>query len=357
MCTDLAQDILHAPAWDPLTILSPHASKIPDPVLLPDSIPFGSALELDVDITPNSYGCVDDFVDDRVVVIPDIGDNRLRGAGALPLAIHLMCRPLAADEPVKRDDPLSLSKLLEEGTLAEQFVFLGWKVNLRLLILSLPQDKFLAWSQDIDAIIKAKKATFQDLDSMVGRLNHAATPLSLARYFMNRIRRAAHRDESDDRQKTNRKIKWLHKLVLADLQLFRDYFLPNLHEGISLNLLTFRRPTHIFWFDACLSGMGGFSNHSGKAWRFEIPSEFLQTVEKQNNLLEFIASIVSVWVEILDGAPAQSCFLSFADNTSAVGLLHKANVNENSNKQLETATRHFATLVIQAKSISTAYAI
>ena len=89
-CTDLAQDILHAPAWDPRTILSPHASKIPDPIILDNSIPFGEAKEMDVEITANCYGCIDDFVDDGMVVVPDIGDNRLRGAGALPLAIHIM---------------------------------------------------------------------------------------------------------------------------------------------------------------------------------------------------------------------------------------------------------------------------
>ena len=349
MCTDLAQDILHADDWDPQTVFSPHAHKIPEPVLLADEIPFGTAKELDVDISPNSYGYIDDFVDDGVVVVPDIGNNRSRGAGALPLAIHLLCRPLATDEPVKRDDPLSLSKLLEEGTLAEQFVLLGWKINLRLLIISLPRDKFLAWSQDIAEIIEAKRATFQTLDSIVGRLNHAAAALPLARYFLNRIRSTAFRNESNNvRQKTNKKVKWLNKSVLADLRLFSDYILPRLHEGISLNLLTFRRPTHIFWSDACPSGMGGFSQHSGKAWRFKIPDEFLQAVSKQNNLLEFIASIVSVWIEILDGAPAQSCFLSFADNTSAVGWLHKANVNEAKNKPLEITTRHFATLLIQA---------
>jgi hypothetical protein len=349
MCTDLAQDILHANEWDPRLIFSPHAPKIPDPILLDDDIPFGTAKELDVNITANCNGCVDDFVDDGVVVVPDIGDNRLRGAGALPLAIHLLCRPLANNEPVKRDDPLSLSKLLEEGTLAEQFILLGWKVDLRLLLLSLPRDKFLAWSLDISKIITTKHATFQTLDSIVGRLNHAATALSLARYFLNRIRRVAQRNETNEvRQKTNKKIKWLNKSVLADLQLFLDYFLPKLHEGISLNLLTFRRPTHIFWSDACPSGLGGFSQHSGKAWRFEIPEEFLQAVKNQNNLLEFIASVISVWIEILDGAPSQSCFLSFADNTSAVGWLHKANVNETANKPLESATRHFATLLVQA---------
>ena len=349
LCTDLAQDILHASEWDPRVISSPHAAKIPDPILLADTIPFGVAKELDVQITANDKGCVDDFVDDGVVVVPDIGDNRLRGAGALPLAIHLLCRPLAEDEPVKRDDPLSLSKLSEEGTLAEQFVLLGWKINLRLLIISLPRDKFLVWSQDISEIAKAKHATFQTLDSVVGRLNHAAAALPLARYFLNRLRRAAYRNESDNvRQKTSKKIKWLGKSVIADLQLFSDYILPKLHEGISLNLLTFRRPTHIFWSDACPSGMGGFSQYSGKAWRFKIPEEFCIATQKQNNLLEFIASIISVWIEILDGAPSQSCFLSFADNTSAVGWLHKANVNEITNKPLEIATRKFATLLIQA---------
>jgi hypothetical protein len=347
--TDLAQDILHASDWDPRKIFSPHASKIPEPILLADEIPFGAAKDLDVDISANCNGCIDDFVDDGVVVVPDIGDNRLRGAGALPLAIHFQCRPLAEDEPVKRDDPLSLSKLSEEGTLAEQFILLGWKVDLRLLILSLPRDKFLAWSQDISDIIKAKHATFKCLDSVVGRLNHAAAALPLARYFLNRVRSAAHRDESNHvRQQTNKHVKWLSKSVIADLQLFSDFFLPKIHEGISLNLLTFRRPTHIFWSDACPSGMGGFSQHSGKAWRFEIPEKILHATKNQNNLLEFIASVISVWIEILDGAPSQSCFLSFADNTSAVGWLHKANVNEAVNKPLETATRHFASLLIQA---------
>ena len=349
MCTDLAADILHADAWDPRLLCSPHASKIPQPILLDDSIPFGQAAELDVDIPVDCHGSVDDFVDDGVVVVPDIGDNRARGAGALPLAIHTLCRPLAPDEPIPRDDPLSLSKLIEEGTLAEQFVLLGWRVNLRLLILSLPRDKFLVWSQDIQLVIKNKHAPFQELDTLVGRLNHAATALPLARYFLNRVRTAALRKESSEtRQKSNRKIKWLDKSVLADLQLFSEYFLPKIHEGISLNNLTFRRPTHIFWSDACPEGMGGFSQQSGKAWRFLIPEEYILAVKKQNNLLEFVASVISIWIDILDGAPPQSCFLSFADNTSAVSWLHKSNVNEFKNKPLEHATRHFATLLIQA---------
>ena len=293
----------------------------------------------------------DDFVD-GMVVVPDIDDNRLRGVGALPLAIHIMCRPLADDEPISRDDCLSLSKLLEEGTLAEVFVLLGWSINLRLLIIALPRDKYLVWSQDISLVIKSKKITYKDLDTIVGRLNHAAQALPLARYFLNRIRRAAIRGTShltpENRQRSNKYSVWLSEAVLSDLRLFEESFPPRLHTGISLNLLTFRRPTHIFWSDACPSGIGGFSQKSGKAWRFQIPEEFLTSVQRSNNLLEFVASVISVWIEIIDGASIHSCFLSFADNTSAVGWLHKANVDENTNKQLQSATRHFADLLMQA---------
>ena len=69
LCTDLASDILHTDDWDPKQVCSPHASKIAD---------------LDVDIPVDQHGSIDDFVNDGVVVVPDIGNNRARGAGALP---------------------------------------------------------------------------------------------------------------------------------------------------------------------------------------------------------------------------------------------------------------------------------
>jgi CTP synthase (UTP-ammonia lyase) len=55
-----------------------------------------------------------------------------------------------------------------------------------------------------------------------------------------------------------------------------------------------------------------------------------------------------VWIEILDGAPKHSCFLSFADNISAVSWLHKANIDETKHKPFQAAIRHFANLLIKA---------
>jgi hypothetical protein len=351
MCTDLANDILHAKEWNPRELHSPHANKIPEPILLDDSIPYAPAEELDVNLDGDENGRIDDFIDDGMVVIPDIGDNRARASGALLLAIHILCRPLSTDEPIDRDDPLSLSKLSEDGTLSEIFTMLGWRVNLRSLRISLPRDKYIAWSNDLNEVIQSKKVSFEDLDTMIGRLNHASQALPLARYFLNRTRNAALRNHNtipSARRITNKTTCWLSKAVLADLKLFSEIFLPRLYEGISINLLTFRRPTHIFWSGACPSGMGGYSQHSGKAWHFAIPIEFTPCVQNSNNLLEFVASVISVWVEILDNPPIYSCFFSFADNTSAVGWLHKANVDDSVNKPLQAATRHFANILLQA---------
>jgi hypothetical protein len=94
--------------------------------------------------------------------------------------------------------------------------------------------------------------------------------------------------------------------------------------------------------------MGGYRRSSGKAWRLWMPEEFTTFVKRSNNPLEFIASDISMWIEILHGAQENSCILSFADNTAAVGWLHKANVNEAQKKPLQAATRYFASLLIKA---------
>jgi hypothetical protein len=48
---------------------------------------------------------------------------------------------------------LSPSKLQAEGAPAEIQIVLGWTINTRNLLLSLPADKFKAWSDDLLVII------------------------------------------------------------------------------------------------------------------------------------------------------------------------------------------------------------
>ena len=57
--------------------------------------------------------------------------------------------------------------------------------------------------------------------------------------------------------------------VKEDFKLFLD-ILDKVNQGISMNLVTFRMPTHVYGSDVCPDGLGGYNN-KGRAWRFYIP--------------------------------------------------------------------------------------
>ena len=43
-------------------------------------------------------------------------------------------------------------------------------------------------------------------------------------------------------------------------------FLKSAYEGISMNILTFCKPAHVFCSDACEYGQGGYNITTGRAW-------------------------------------------------------------------------------------------
>jgi hypothetical protein len=114
--------------------------------------------------------------------------------------------------------------------------------------------------------------------------------------------------------------------------------------------MSFQRPSFICWSDACPTGLGGF-DHSGKAWRLKIPDKFQASVATKNNCLEFIAAIIAVWQAIkLDRSSAKECFLSFCDNSSAVGWLYKANTDSSKNLPLFLVARKFANILLSSNT-------
>ncbi len=345
LCTDLANDILHCKHWNPTILHSPHQKKLPPPFYLDDSIPFAQAAELDVAIPIDDMGRIDDFIDDGIVILPDINDNKERGVQAMLLAIHTLCRPIDNNEPILRDDCLSLDKLQEEGQLSEELIILGWRVNTRTLTIALPTKKYTVWIQDLRSVLKKKKTSIKILEKIIGRLNHSATACPVMRYFISGPRKALEKWSKLNAPKSIE--KYLPKQALLDLQLWLDIFLPKIHRGISLNLITYRRPTIISWSDACPKGMGGYT-HTGLAWRLEIPSKYLHRVQNKNNILEFISALITIWIALLDSPKSfYPCILALGDNTSAVGWLHKANIDETENKPLFSATRKLAELLME----------
>ncbi len=157
MIADLANGILHCSEWNPVELHSPHIISLPLEKESTDTSPFLPGKELDVDIPLDTNGRVEIHIDDGITAIPDLDDNKLHGTKAMALAIHTICRPVTGTESILRDDCLSLSKLTEEGTLAESANIFGRKINTRSLTISLTPDKFNSWILDIKKILKNKK--------------------------------------------------------------------------------------------------------------------------------------------------------------------------------------------------------
>jgi hypothetical protein len=107
-------------------------------------------------------------------------------------------------------------------------------------------------------------------------------------------------------------------------------FLEHGSKGISMNQITYRKPTHVYRSDACPAGMGGYS-HKGFAWQFYLPDNL--KFRASNNLLEHMVGIISPWVDILAGHLNDGdCSLSMTDSTTSKGWMRKKNFKEDKNR-------------------------
>jgi hypothetical protein len=100
-------------------------------------------------------------------------------------------------------------------------------------------------------------------------------------------------------------------------------FLEKANKGISLNLCSYHLPTIVCRSDSCPHGLGGY-NHLGFEWRFYLPDKLLY--QASNNLLEHMASIITVWIDILAGrTKPEDCILSMTDSSTSAGWAYKSN--------------------------------
>ena len=100
-----------------------------------------------------------------------------------------------------------------------------------------------------------------------------------------------------------------------------------------MNMIVYRRPTRVYQSDSCPAGLGGYSDQ-GYAWRFYIPKELQGRAS--NNLLEHIASVISVWIDIHNGRLKQGdCSLSMTDSTTSEGWTRKTNFREDGKEPIQ----------------------
>ena len=69
LITDLANDILSCPDWDPEKVHIPHKQHIQEPELQLEETHYGQAFAADVDIPPIPNGIVKSYIDDLIPVI------------------------------------------------------------------------------------------------------------------------------------------------------------------------------------------------------------------------------------------------------------------------------------------------
>ena len=268
MCVELAQKIVDDPTWDPSELFSPRANDIPDDLRLPADAPFGKAHPLKVDMDEFKPCYIDGFIDDLITIVLDKLDLPDKARNAVALALHTFFRPVNEDDPVPRDDILSLRKLLAEGRLEETKTVLGWYIDSRAFVIKLAADKALRWEMDMNDILKKiddkTPVSTKELESLIGKLNTASYIHTDGRFFLSRLRYCL------CVSKKNKGYTVLPLKVKLDLLLWKKFLLRLSTKGRSINHIPYTFP---HWFtkqDSSESALGGF-NCTGLAWRFIIP--------------------------------------------------------------------------------------
>jgi hypothetical protein len=168
-----------------------------------------------------------------------------------------------------------------------------------------------------------------ELESNMGRWTHLGNVVPHIFHFLSRLCLLLKRLQ-------NRRQLNINEQCIADLK-FLLSVLEKCRDGIDMNSITYRHPTHVYRSDSCPAGLGGYSDE-GFAWRYYLPPE-LQS-RASNNLLKHITPIITTWVDILAGRLKHGdCALSMTNSTTLAGWLRKSNFIEDGESPIQATIR------------------
>jgi hypothetical protein len=187
---DLANAILHSNDWDPKELFAPNQHLVPERELLNDNAPFAEGAELIVDIPVGPRGIHDVYIDNIIGLTVNIpGSNYVAcGQAAALLAIDTTARPNHPKEPLPCESMDARDKLKAEAGPSETKMILGWSFDFRRLLISLPKNKFIAWTTNINKLLVEGSSTAKELESTIGRLGHLALVVPGVHHFLSRFR-------------------------------------------------------------------------------------------------------------------------------------------------------------------------
>ncbi len=318
---DVTNDLLLCEDWDESRVFSNLSDFVPQDEIMADNIPFAKAEDLAVPVPTKDKGSFDVFIDDFIGVTVDIGRNKERLKLAPGTVVHAVANVTDDKMDVKRDNFIAQDKCEAEGAIAEERICLGWDLHTRSLLVKLPSHKYIVWSGDVQKIIDRRSISHADLLSLIGKLENVITMVKMMGHFMNNFYSLEEKAfaAKPHSVKITARAKADAELHLKCLKMARN--------GISMNLLTFRKPNHLIIGDACEHGLGAFNVESGIGYRFIIPEKLRGRAHI--NLLEFLTQVIQIWLDALDGRITKgTCILAMGDNMSSMGWMRRSNFKE-----------------------------
>jgi hypothetical protein len=312
---------------------------------LDDNVPFASGRKLIVKIPIDPRGYTDIYIDDTMgptIHLPGMM-NAEHLEAAIPFAIEVAACPNGANEPIPCKKMVAEDKLTAEGGLTETKVILGWHFNFRTLTITLPKHKYIAWSQEIQQMMKTRWTTKKPLELIIGRMGHVGFVIPWVYHFLSRLR-------SLRTQAQKKRTIIINEKCMRDLELMQG-ILDKAKHAINMNLLAFRPPDHIYYSDSCPASLGGYSNQ-GHAWHFKVQDNL--QFRASNNLFTFLAAIITPWIDIIGGCLSPiDCAIFMTDSTTAEGWMKKSNFVEPNDNPIQAmayvdAARKYASIFMNS---------
>jgi hypothetical protein len=101
-------------------------------------------------------------------VVIDNTDNATQCKRATLLAINICACPMHPNEPIPHKDMVAWNKLQAEAGLEKRKTALGWLLDTRQLLVQLPKNKFIAWTNLINTIIQRGTTMAKEVESIIG---------------------------------------------------------------------------------------------------------------------------------------------------------------------------------------------
>ena len=147
-----------------------------------------------VDIPIDPHGSHDVYIDNVILLTVDIPgtDNIARRQSASLLAIDTTARPNHPKEPISRESMDARDKLFVEAGLTEIKMILGWEFDFRHLKISLPENKFIAWTTEVNQLLAAGTTTAKELELRISHLGNLTLVMPGVFHFLSHLHELQH---------------------------------------------------------------------------------------------------------------------------------------------------------------------